>query len=170
MAARKGKENRVDGGNARLIERMINISGADLRLNSTVRGITSGDAHRYRLSIASPTPYMNPADKVHSEYDIVILAFPLREGNINLNVSDFSGRRLTSDFSTPQLYAESHVTHFSTSATISAAYFNSSLNASIPDDLLTTAESDDIIGTSKSWVCYNRWCDPGPELDECGRM
>ncbi|KAF1969769.1 hypothetical protein BU23DRAFT_601372 [Bimuria novae-zelandiae CBS 107.79] len=163
MAARRVQDASLHRVNARLIEHMINLSGANLRLNSTVVGISDGDTHRYHLSVAS-TPLMNPPNKVHTEYDIIILAFPLHDGSINWNVSDFLERSKRS-FLTSQLYADSHVTHFSTSVTISPAFLHSSLNASIPDDLLTTAQSSNILSASRSRVCYRRWCHPGDELD-----
>lgn len=165
MAARNAKENCISEGNARLIERMINLAGADVRLNSTVVEIRNGDTRRYQLSVVS-TPLLDPPNTVRTEYDIVILAFPLQYGNINLNVSDLLGH-LKESILASRLAAKSHVTHFSTSATISPTFFHPSLNASIPDDLLTTARSSNILSTNRSEVCYRRFCLPDDECDQC---
>jgi hypothetical protein len=160
MAMRRAKEASIYGGNARLIERMINLSGADVHLNSTVVGIRDGETHRYQMSVAS-------TDIVHTGFDIIVLAFPLHDGSIDLNIADFSGRSKQSSM-TPQSYAESHVTHFSTSATLSPAFFHPSSNDSIPYDLLTTAQSSNILTIGRSHVCYKRYyCLADDECDQC---
>ena len=157
-----GGDGIVDGGNARLIERLIDLSGADLRLNSTVREIRDGDTRRYRVSVAS-SPGMN-SNLAHAEYDAVILAVPLHNGSINLDVAS-AGRSI--DLLASRLHDESHVTHFSAPTGLSPAIFHPLKNARIPQDLLTTAQSSNILSTSRSRVCYYRYCLPDDDCDQC---
>ncbi|KAF1992818.1 hypothetical protein P154DRAFT_583420 [Amniculicola lignicola CBS 123094] len=163
MATRRAKGVSVSGGNSRLIERMIDLSGADLRLNSTVVEIRNGDTRRYQLSVALMSP-ADPPTMAHTEYDIIILALPIHDENINLSIPGRSSKT----FPALQSFAESHVTHFSTSRTISPTFFYSSVNTSIPDDLLTTAHSSNILSTGRSDVCfYSRPCLRDDECDQC---
>ncbi|KAL1967555.1 hypothetical protein VTN77DRAFT_3070 [Rasamsonia byssochlamydoides] len=160
-AAGTSKAAAVDGGNARVIERMIELSHADVHLNSRVTNIRPGQHRRYRLSVARDhSPYPQ-----HAEFDAVILAAPLQSSKIYLG--DLG---LHSIVARLPPYVETHVTLFLTPAELSPKFFDPRLNTSVPDDVLTTSapsHDPDLLSLSKFPICYRRGCLPGDECDEC---
>jgi prenylcysteine oxidase / farnesylcysteine lyase len=163
MAAGVSKATSVDGGNNRVIERMIKLSKADLHLNSQVIKISPGYHRRYRLSVARTSPAYTPNPE-YAEFDAVILAASLQSSKVDLG--DLGLRSIAS--LTP--YVETHVTHFTTPLAISPKFFDPLLNASVPDDVLTTFTSShdpDLLSLSKFTICYHRGCLPGDDCDQC---
>lgn len=163
VAVGASRATSVEGGNSRLVERMIQLSGADLHLNSKVTRIGRGYHRRYRLSMAR-NALKDPRSPRHAEFDAVVLAAPLWSSKV-----DLSNLHIQSIASIPQ-YVETHVTHFATPANISPKFFDHSLNATIPDDLLTTtshSHDPDLLRLSRSTIRFRRGWLPG---NDCGQF
>lgn len=155
MAAGASKATSVYGGNVHLIERMIRLSNAELRLNSRVTKISPGRHRRYRLSIAEKN------ESADAEFNAVVLAAPLQSSQV-----DLGDLGLGSIASRLPPYVETHVTHFIIPAAIDPGFFGPFLNASIPADLLTatTDSHDPDILTLSRFDCFClRGCEPGDE-------
>jgi len=156
VAARPSEQFTVYG-NARLIERLIERSQADLRLNSRVTKISRGHHRQYRLVISR-----NESSIEEAEFDTVILALPLQTSQI-----DFSDLELGATVSqTP--YIETHVALFTTLKALSPELFGS---ASVPDDVLIAGNTSvaDFLKISKS-VAFHFDCDGCMPEDECDQL
>lgn len=158
MAARPSKPTAIEGGNTRLVERMIELSEADLRLSSRVTKISPGHHRHYRLSVSRDQSSVEDA-----EFDAVILTAPLQSSKVDL--SDLDLNSITPLFP----YVETHVTEFASPAAISPKFFDLHLNTTIPDDVLTasTTPGPDVLSLSRTTVCYRRGCLPGDDCDQC---
>ncbi|KAF2728715.1 FAD/NAD(P)-binding domain-containing protein [Polyplosphaeria fusca] len=167
LALMKTKEAKIYESNDVLVEGMIKLSGADLHLNSTVLNISDGETRRYRLTIANKTP--ESAKRLQPEFDIVILAFPMSGTGIGMKVQNLSEDSKVS-FTAPQSYTQSHITHFSSALDIISTFFHPSLDVRMPYDLLTTANSSNILSIRRSTARFNRieciWDDECDQFDE----
>lgn len=166
VAAGASKATSIKGGNACLIERMIESSGADLHLDSRVVRVVRGHNRRYRLSIARHGIEYTP-DPQHAEFDAVVLAAPHQSSKI-----DLSGLGLGSTALVPP-YVETHVTHFVTPAKISPNFFHHGLNVSIPDHLFTTtspSHDPDLLNIKRSTIRIRRGCFSRNECDQFDTM
>lgn len=166
VAAGASKATSIEGGNAFLIERMIELSGADLHLDSRVVKIVSGHNRRYRLSIARHGIEYTP-DPQHAEFDAVVLAVPLQSSKIDLSGLDLESTALLHP------YVETHVTHFVTPAKISSKFFDYGLNVNVPDHLFTTtslSHDPDILNIKRSTIRLRRGCLPGNECNQFDTM
>ncbi|RJE18327.1 Prenylcysteine [Aspergillus sclerotialis] len=157
VAVAASKATSIEGGNSRLVDRMIQLSGVNLQLNSRVTRIGHGYHRRYRLSIVRNS-LKDSQNLRHADFDAIVLATPLWSSKV-----DLSDLHLQSIASISQ-YVETHVTHFATPANISPKFFDHSLNVTIPDDLLTTASPShdpDLLRLSRSTIRFRRGCLPG---------
>lgn len=125
----------IDGGNWRLLDRMIRISEAHLRLGSRVIKISQAPMGGYRLLLDSKQETGEPESTATADYDVVIITAPFQFNDIEL---DFTVR--PTGVLTP--YASRHVTHFTSPNKLSATFFNHSLDTTIPEDILTTIDLD----------------------------
>lgn len=110
-------------GNNNLARRMIEQSGAELQLDSKVVEVATGIQRRFALTIASD----NPVDNQRVEYDAVI----------------FTGDSMTQlrPQSAPRpAHIQTHVTHFSSTYSLSPAAFGLG-TSSVPLSILTTKNS-----------------------------
>lgn len=158
MATRPSRSTSILDGNNRLVERMIKLSNADLRLSSRVTKISPGHHRRYRLSVSHGLSL-----EEYAEFDAVILAAPLQSSRV-----DFSDLAINSITPLPP-YTETHVTQFTTTELISPTFFNLPPNTTIPDDIFTasTTFGPDLLSLNRSKLCIIRGCSPGNDFDEC---
>ena len=164
MAAGKSKRTSIDGGNSRLTERMIQLSEADLQLTTIVSAITPGFSRRYKLSVSHMAANESfQLDDV--EFDIILLAAPLLGSEIDLSRLNLHASAV------PPAGVETHVTHFSSSFTITSNFSILPLDISIHDEMtLTTSnvlEDSDILNLQRSDACFRRGCLPGDDCDQC---
>ncbi|KAI7379567.1 hypothetical protein KC336_g19165 [Hortaea werneckii] len=154
----------VDGGNSRLIERLIKLSGARLSLSSEVIAIGRGEERRYRLTIRHGSEGTQKIEYV--EYDSVVLAAPLQLLNI-----DLSGLSLSPNTASPATTdpIEAHITHFISPFNFNANFSNLSLNISITNDDILTSSSPpgavNILKVQGSGVTYTLGCPPDTGCD-----
>ncbi|KAH9212820.1 hypothetical protein DL95DRAFT_391147, partial [Leptodontidium sp. 2 PMI_412] len=71
----------VSDGNARLVDRLITLSKADLNLNSRIKEIRNGHSKRYNL-VAEPSSPETTVVEQWEEFDAVVIAKPLRLSGI----------------------------------------------------------------------------------------
>ncbi|KAI9847633.1 MAG: hypothetical protein M1837_002207 [Sclerophora amabilis] len=128
----------VIGGNQKLIERLLKLSGAHLHLNTRATKITRSDHGRYRLHVTSADHQDlpdGPSVADAAEYDAIIIATPLQGARLDLDLGRFHGATRN-----VPVYAERHVTHFTSplSRRLDPSYFNVSTAHEIPDQIFTT--------------------------------
>jgi hypothetical protein len=154
----------VDGGNSRLVERMIRLSEADIQLGSLVTAITPGFSRRYRLSISKSEPNESAKDD-DLEFDVIILAAPLRKNEFDISNLDLHQEVASNE------YIETHVTHFSSSIPVSSNMSVLPLDMNIVDEkILTTSTTVDhpkVLNIQRSDACFRRGCLPGDDCDQC---
>ncbi|GAB1733845.1 hypothetical protein NU195Hw_g7238t1 [Hortaea werneckii] len=165
IAAGSSSTTMVDGGNSRLIERLIKLSGAHLSLSSEVIAIGRGQERRYRLTVKHGSEDLEDVEYV--EYDSVVLAGPLQLLNIEL-----SGLGLNlNTASTANDFIEAHITHFTSPFQLATNFSDPSLNTSITNDDLLTSSSPpgdtNILSVQGSDICYFYGCPPATGCDLC---
>lgn len=165
IAAGSSSTATVVGGNSRLIERLIKLSGAHLSLSSEVIAIGRGEERRYRLTIRHSSEGSEEIEYV--EYDSVVLAAPLQLLDI-----DLSGLGLNlNTASTANNFIEAHITHFTSPFQLVTNISNQPLNISITsDDVLTSASPPgdmNILKVQGRDVCYFYGCPPATGCDMC---
>lgn len=117
----------VTGGNWQIFAKFIEVSGANLHLNTEVTSIKRKSSTQWTIASKTAT----------TDYDSVILAAPYHLTNVTITPSSIS------DQIPAQPYVYLHVTIFTTtSATPNPAYFNLSPNATAPIFVLTTSENE----------------------------
>lgn len=158
MAAKSDDVVVVDGGNTRMVERMINLSRADLQLNSRVTKISLGHSKRYILSVSTRDGIIEDVD-----FDIVILATPIQTSQIDLQDLGIGALPSASPL------GEIHVTQLTTPRELSPSFFNVSLDTPIPENLFTASANPkpDITYLTRRQVCYLRGCLWDGECDQC---
>lgn len=148
-ATSPGKQIRVAGGNFRLIDRLIKLSGAELRLETQVTKISQTEDERYRVSTVENNG--KGEDTLREEdFDFVFIATPLVSNAINLDDVSSDSIPVATE------YAEAYVTIVSTPKTMNLH----PSGISIPDDLLTTTSSDENPAFS-SISREDLWCPRG---------
>ncbi|KAL8709138.1 MAG: hypothetical protein Q9225_007494 [Loekoesia sp. 1 TL-2023] len=127
----------MNGGNHKLIGRLIKLSDVDLHLNSTVTKIQRSPVRKYRLTIKTPSHYhdQSSSDNEEADYDAIIIAAPLQMANIEFDIDIHVAA------SPPRPYASRHVTHFTSSEPLSPTYFNLSSSSSMPSKIYTTTSA-----------------------------
>lgn len=128
----------MNGGNHKLIERLIKLSDVDLNLNSTVTKIQRSPIRKYRLTIETPSYDHDQAASNHeeAEYDIVVIAAPLQMADIEFD----NHTHIAATSRRP--YTTRHVTHFTSWNPLSSTYFNLSSSSSMPSKIYTTSSAD----------------------------
>ena len=128
----------INGGNHKLIERLIKLSDVDLQLNSTVTKIHTSPVRKYRLTVKTPSHHHNQPSSVKEEadYDVIIIAAPLQMANIEFDID------IQTATSSPRPYASRHVTHFTSPNLLSSAYFNLATGSSLPSNIYTTSSTN----------------------------
>ncbi|KAI7166013.1 hypothetical protein KC343_g11817 [Hortaea werneckii] len=159
IAAGSSSTTMVDGGNIRLVERMIKLSGAHLSLSSEVIAIGRGQERRYRLTVRHSSEDSKEIEYV--EYDSVVLAAPLRLLKIDLSGLSLSPNTASTATTHP---IEAHITHFISQFRFDANFSNPSLKISITNDDILTSSSPpgavNILKVQASEVTYNPGCPP----------
>ena len=168
FSIRQSKKTSIEGGNIRLVNRLIKLSGAELRVNSTVIAIEPGLHRRYRVSATNNiTPYPSNIDS--REYDAVIIAAPLYESGKALFKSLGLDPTKLRSVSNSQ-FMDLHVTFFTSLSAVPPQVFNLPGNISMPDDLVFTNGSLNGLGlirVTRGEICYWYGCYPGDECDTC---
>ncbi|KAI7140617.1 hypothetical protein KC343_g7750 [Hortaea werneckii] len=165
IAAGSSSTATVVGGNSRLIERLIKLSGAHLSLSSEAIAIGRGQERRYRLAVKHGSK--DSEDIEYVEYDAVVLAAPLQLLDI-----DLSGLGLNlNTASTAKNFIPAHITHITSPFQLVTNSSSPSINISITnDDLLTSSSSPgdtNILTVQGSDVCYFYGCPPATGCDLC---
>ena len=165
MAAQAERIGPIRGGNSRLVERLIRLSSADLRLKTQVRRISLGQSKRYRLTFHEPCS-SGADDTQFEEFEQVIIAPPFPVASL-----DLSALGLFETSTIKPRYLDVHVTNFLSAATLAPDFFNVSESTSMPDDMLVTANASQHLDlfsigrSSKHWI--NRdGCRPGQLCDK----
>lgn len=95
----------MNGGNHKVIERLINSSDIDLHLNSTVTKIQRLPTRRYRITVKTPSHHhdQSPPRSEEADYDKIIIAAPFQMANIefdfDIHIPASSSRPYTSHMS-----------------------------------------------------------------------
>ena len=108
---------RLEDGNLRLVERLLKLSGADVRLNTIVQKIEDASSFGYEGSLITSFSTTGSSPIVE-RFDNVVLATSLSRGNITFEptLQDLPGL--------VQEYRDSVVTHFTTSSELDPLSFN----------------------------------------------
>lgn len=115
----------VDGGNLRLIDRLIKISNAKLNLNTKVTGFKITASGKWNVFSDS----MQTGRSDVEDFDKVIIAAPLSLSDL----TGFPGAGIL-----PRLqYADTVVTHFTTKWNLNASFFGTGLP--VPQNILTSS-------------------------------
>ncbi|KAK4928371.1 hypothetical protein LTR66_016229, partial [Elasticomyces elasticus] len=122
----------IDGGNLRLIDRLVKLSGAELLLNTKVENITQiklQEGYQHTLFFSMPTTGIAKRD-----FDTVIVASPIAFANLTyLPLIRDRPQRLP----VPRIpYTYTTVIHFTTTSTLNSERFNTSSPA--PGIILTS--------------------------------
>ncbi|KAI7540744.1 hypothetical protein KC331_g8991 [Hortaea werneckii] len=155
----------VVGGNSRLIERLIKLSGAHLSLSSEVITIGRGEERRYKLTIRHLSKGSEEIEYV--EFDSVVLAGPLQLLHI-----DLSGLGLNlNTASTANDFIEAHITHITSPFQLITNSSYRSINISkTNDDVLTSSSPPgdmNILKVQGRDACYFYGCSPATGCDTC---
>ena len=131
-------ESVINGGNYKLIERLIRLSDVDLHLNSTVTKIRTSSVRKYCLTVETPSHHHDQSSFSNREadYDVIIIAAPLQMANIEFDID------IQIATSSPRPYASRYVTHFTSSNPLSPAYFNLTTGTSMPSKIYTTSSTN----------------------------
>ncbi|KAI9844932.1 MAG: hypothetical protein M1837_005218 [Sclerophora amabilis] len=144
----------VKGGNWQIFAGMIDSSGADVRLNTSVTDIYPKPDGTFEIAsqggdqstTTSSVPPGILADPSTSEtFDTVILAAPLQYSKI-----DISPPPAHIPDAIP--YVTLHVTLFTSPYRLNPSFFNLSTTAKVPNVVLTTLAPDDHPGSSRQGV------------------
>ncbi|KAK2628844.1 hypothetical protein QTJ16_001947 [Diplocarpon rosae] len=138
----------IEGGNWQLFDRMLSASNARVFVNKTVTTITRSEAPFTEFIITSS--YKNPANEEILEtagpFDAVILATPMQYANIHI------GPGLLLRPPEEIAYATLHVTLFTSSKTMSPAFFGLGPKDKVPTTVLTTLPPGERIVDMKNSV------------------
>lgn len=165
LAAGRSTTVAIEGGNGRLVERMIRLSEADLQTSSLVTAISPGHSRRYKLSIShSTSERFSQAEAI--EFDTIILATPLQSTELDLSRLGLRPTVLSS----PGI--ETHVTHFSSPVAVATNLSSLPLDISLQGELtLTTSNTtgaSPMLHLHRSRACFKReGCLPDDDCDEC---
>ena len=128
----------INGGNHKLIERLIKLSDVDLHLKSTVTKVQTSPVRKYRLTVETPSHHHEQSSFSNEEadYDVIIIAAPLQMANIEFDID------IQIAASSPRPYVSRYVTHFTSANPLSLAYFNLTTGASLPSKIYTTTSTN----------------------------
>jgi prenylcysteine oxidase/farnesylcysteine lyase len=138
----------VKGGNWQIFDAMVKASGANTKLNSTVRSISRKDNGAYVVKTAASTSSGNSnqqSELEQGEFDTIVLATPYQFSDIS-----FSPPLANPPDEIP--YVTLHVTLFTSPHRLSPSFFNlgSSTSADeVPDMVLTTLPEGVDLGAKK---------------------
>lgn len=124
----------VQGGNLRLIERLLRQPGASIRVNTEVQKVEEVDVFGGRSSLLTSVPTSGGSPTIE-QFDTVIVATSLERGNITFEpaLPDLPGLE--------QDYTDSVVCHFTTSGRLNPCFFN--WTETMPQTILTTENCND---------------------------
>ncbi|KAK5119490.1 hypothetical protein LTR85_007590 [Meristemomyces frigidus] len=127
-----GQQSAIVGGNLRLIDRLLALSRATIRLNTTVRSLEGdeGSASWLLDSVDKPEGPGRPGTSSRDEFEIVILASSLSLANVTFTP------KLARQPGLQQLYTDSYVTHCTTSRTLNGSTFGRPVG--MPQNVLTS--------------------------------
>ena len=120
----------IEGGNLRLIERLLKLSSLDVRVESEVQKI-----ERVGTGLEVTVVPSNDVPPYIENFDAVVLTTSLELANLTIEppLGDIPGLK--------QKYENSFITHFTTGSLLNASYFN--LTRLEPQNILTTANDGD---------------------------
>lgn len=114
----------VDGGNLRLIDRLIKLSGAQLLLNAKVESLTATPANAGSWKVK----YVQSGKSEENVFDKVIIAAPFSLASITIQPKTTNVPLVE--------FTDTVVTHFTSKRSINAAYFNTTVP--VPQEILTS--------------------------------
>ena len=124
----------VSGGNLRLIDRLVKLSGTNVELGATVKKLKQNTNGNWTLNFLQENVLKS------LEFDAVIIAAPFGLSNVTFEPTlqpEFTeGLNLS--------YIDTYVTHFTTPTRLNASFFN--LSGPAPQSILTTKTSRQTIG------------------------
>lgn len=128
----------INGGNHKLIERLIRLSDVGLHLNSTVTKIQKSPVRKYRLTVETPSHHhdQSSSNSEEADYDLIIIAAPLQMANIEFDID------IQIAASSPRSYASRYITYFTSANLLSPAFFNLTTGASMPSKIYTTTSTN----------------------------
>ena len=117
----------------RLIDRLLRLAEADIRLDLEVKQIEVLPGQP--ITVTSGLPGRGP--RVEEKFDIVVIANSFELANITFDppLPDLTGSK--------QIYKDSFVTHFTTESQLNATYFNR--DEAMPQNILTSESVDDVL-------------------------
>lgn len=121
----------IDGGNRRLIDRLLKLSGANLVFDANVQTLKPLSETQWNVNYAQ-----RGGTTVREQFDVVILAAPIPLANIDI---DFK-TEVPSGLGFDSNYTDSYVTHFTSTSRLNATFFNTSDPA--PQTILTTTNRE----------------------------
>lgn len=122
----------VKGGNWQIFQRMLNASGANLLLNTSVSEILLQDDNTYVIkAFSEPGSLLETPSIYHDTYDAVILAAPLQFSNISIVP-------VPPSLPSPIPYVTLYVTLLTSPHLLSPLAFNLPASAVTPNVILTT--------------------------------
>ncbi|GAP85082.1 putative prenylcysteine oxidase [Rosellinia necatrix] len=129
----------IEGGNWQIFANMVNASGADVHLSSTVTSIALNAEKKYEITTGQQEKDGNSkAAKSHpAEFDDVIIATPWQFANISASEDVIQHPIDTIP------YAKLHVTLFASPYKFSPAFFKMPPASNVPVSVLTTLSADE---------------------------
>lgn len=109
----------VNGGNHKLIERLIKLSNVNLHLNITVTKIQRSSVRKYRLTFKTSSHHhdRSPSNHEEADYDAIIIAAPLQMANLEFDIDIHIAVASSS-----RPYTSRHLTHFTSPNPLSSIY------------------------------------------------
>ena len=123
----------IEGGNWRIFDEAVKRSGATVKLNTTVQGVSKSKDGAYTIETA-PQPgqtSLGPSATDDEGFDTVILAAPYQFANITFDPP-------LAHVPKPVDYVSLHVTLFTSPHLLSPTFFNLTKQSSVPSSILTT--------------------------------
>ena len=133
LALRSAPDLSIYQGNQRLPHRMLKISEAQIRLNTRVSRIASGENRRWKVHALTTNLAETEPSTFNADFDIIILTAPFAFNGIDIDPQLSTLASITE----VRPYVERYITLFSTLHRLSPNYFNQSANTTIPENIFT---------------------------------
>lgn len=163
LAAGAATRTSIDGSNVRLIERMIRLSEAQVRLGHLVTTIAPMFSRRYKLSVKR-----REANEA-MPHDEGIRQSRTRPAYLDRGIH-FSGIDLVQD-NAYSSFIPSHVTHSSSTSSVSVNISARFVDVDLVNDRIITTSAlqnnQNILNIQRAAACFRRGCVDGSECDQC---
>ena len=161
MSGQKTRLKAIKGGNAKLVERLIALSGAEVHSNTRVLDVDAGIERDYGLRYADLTSVEGDG-VAYEEFDKVAIAAPFAIARLRF------GDIFQVEAKNQLRYADAVVTHFVSEAGLTPTYFGLPYDATLPDEILMTQYGSSTLrlySITRETAC---WVDSG--LKECQNL